>query len=363
MGKMLRDFFDLLKEAAREWSKDKASRLAAALSYYTIFALAPIVVVFLNLLGLIYRDGGAGRVLLSQVTALVGESGGEVFEAIIESASQPDKSALATVIGLVVAVFGASGVFVQLKDALNTAWGITEERFKGLKGLVRVRAISLSALLAIAFMLLVSLILSAGLTALTAKLQSDQAIVAFLIQALNFLLSIGTVTVLFAMMYKFLPDTEIAWKDVWIGALFTSVLFNLGKFAIGLYLGRSNIGSTYGAAGSALILLLWVYYSAQIILFGAEFTQVYSGRFGSKALTETPKQAWEHHPEKYVALPNAAIVDGVEAVRAPIVTKDGIRLNAPPGASGGVSKALVLGLMAAPFVMQLLRIFKKPRLD
>lgn len=291
--KKIKIFIGLLKETFREWKKDKASRLAAALSYYTIFSLAPLVVVVLTILGWIYRDGNASQLFLAQVVSLVGDSGGEVFKSIIEAASKPATSRIAAIIGIATAIFGATGVFVELKDALNVAWGITEERFKGLKGMVKVRAISLTGILVIGFLLLVSLFVSTALSALTSRLSSDNAILAIVIQIFNQKLSIGLIMLLFAFIYKFLPDIKIPWKDVWVGAFFTSVLFNIGKYAIGLYLGNSDVGSSFGAAGSILVLLVWVYYSAQLILFGAEFTQVYSNKYGSRALIGTPKSAPE----------------------------------------------------------------------
>lgn len=286
----MKAFFSMLLASFKEWQRDKASRQAAALSYYTIFSLAPLVVIVLTILGWIYREGDISGMFLRQVAGLVGESGREVFQSIIEAANKPATSTWAAVISLATALFGATGVFVQLKDALNTAWGIKEERFKGLKGLVRVRAVSLTGVLVIGFLLLVSLFISTGISAATARLSSNQAIISVLIQIFNQLVSVGLIMLLFAFIFKFLPDIKVAWKDVWVGALFTSALFNLGKFLIGLYLGNSNVGSSFGAAGSILVLLVWVYYSAQLVLFGAEFTQVYSDRYGSRSISGTPKR-------------------------------------------------------------------------
>lgn len=285
----LKAFGGLLVETYKEWKEDNASRMAAALSYYTIFSLAPIVFIVITILGWIYREGDVSGLFMSQVTGLIGESGGAVFEAIIAAAQQPQASTWATIISVVTALFGATGVFVELKASLNAAWGITEERFSGLKGMVLVRAISLTVTLVIGFLLLVSLFISTALSAVTSRLNSDHALISVGLQILNQVIAIAMIAALFAFIFKFLPDIKIPWKDVWVGAIFTSILFNIGKFLIGLYLGNSDVGSAFGAAGSLLILLLWVYYSAQLILFGAEFTQVYSDRYGSKALTGTPK--------------------------------------------------------------------------
>ncbi len=355
----MKSFFNLLKESFKEWQKDKASRLAAALSYYTIFSLAPIVLVVLTVLGFIYRDGSASKLFLAQVVGLVGESGGKVFETIVEAANEPAKSTWAAIVGVATAIFGATGVFVQLKDALNVAWGISEERFKGLKGLVRIRAISLTAILVIGFLLLVSLFISTGLSALTSRLSSDNTIVAILIQVLNQLLSIGLITGLFAFIYKFLPDIKIAWKDVWVGALFTSILFNIGKYLIGLYLGNSNVGSSFGAAGSILVILLWVYYSAQLILFGAEFTQVYSDKYGSRVLIGTPKS----HPEAAkVALDEKGVP--IVAVNDEKITNDpDLKQMSEPSVSAKnpYSGVVALGLIAMSIIWHVARLLKKPR--
>jgi membrane protein len=355
----IKSFGGLLKESFKEWQKDKASRLAAALAYYTIFSLAPLVLVVLTILGWIYRDGNSSKLFLTQIVGLVGESGGEVFESIIEAANQPAKSTWAAIVGIATAIFVATGVFVQLKDALNAAWGITEVRFKGLKGMVRVRAVSLTAILVIGFLLLVSLFVNTGLTALTSKLSSDDAILAILLQVFNQVLSIGLIAILFAFMYKFLPDIKIAWKDVWVGALFTSVLFNIGKLVIGLYLGNSNVGSSFGTAGSILVILLWVYYSAQIILFGAEFTQVYSEKYGSKVKTGTPKR----HPE--------AVEVALDEKGVPIVAIDEekttnnpqLDLAAKPLVTeqNPYSSVIALGVIALSLIWRVARLINKPR--
>lgn len=277
--------FELLKKTFEEWKADKASRLAAGLAYYTIFALAPTVLVILSLVGLFIDRAEVAKLLTSQVGQLVGGSGSEFFQAIVDVALEPkENNLIATIIGIVVAIVGATGVFVQLKDAINTVWGINEQRFKGLVGLVRVRAISLTGILVIGFMLLVSLLFSTALNAMLERfnLAGDTS---FLLSLLGNLVSLGMITVIFALMYKFLPDAEVKWRDVWMGAFFTAFMFMLGNFAIGKYLGMSNLGDTYGVAGSVLVLLTWIYYSAQILLFGAEFTQVYSNKLGTRSLS------------------------------------------------------------------------------
>ena len=282
----MRAFFGMLVASAKEWKQDKATRQAAALAYYTMFSLAPLVVIVVTLLGWVYREGDAGALFMEQVVGLVGETGGEAFQAVVESANRPETSAIATVISVVTVLFGATGVFVQLKDALNVVWGVSEKRFSGLKGLVRVRAVALTGVLVVGFLLLVSLFVSTLLSFVTGRFSSDILVVSILIQVMNQIVSVGFIMLLFAFIFKYLPDADVAWKDVWIGALFTSILFNVGKYLIGIYLGNSNVGSSLGAAGSILVVLVWVYYSAQILLFGAEFTQVCSDRYGSNAERE-----------------------------------------------------------------------------
>ena len=227
-----------------------------------------------------------------------------------------------------------------------------------MKGLVRVRAISLTGILVIGFLLLVSLFVSTALSAMTARLSSENQIVIFLIQVFNQVISIGLITVLFAFMYKYLPDIKIPWKDVWVGSLFTSILFNMGKYLIGLYLGNSNVGSSFGAAGSILVLLLWVYYSAQLILFGAEFTQVYSDRYGSRAATGTPKSVPEG--AKVVLDEKGEPIVEVSPIAAsesePRLDKTEVEAK-----SYGAVKAIVYGLLVVPFIIQVFRQLTKPK--
>lgn len=274
--------FYLLKTTFAEWQEDKASRLAAALAYYTIFSMAPLVIIVLGIIGFVFGQDLAGNYLIEQVQSLVGQHGAELVQSIIENASQPSTSIIATLIGLGTLLFGATGVFAQLQDALNTVWGVTPRPDKGIIKIIETRFTSLTIVLGIGFLLLVSLIISAVLSALNGLVFSGLP----LGQAINIVVSFGVITFLFAMIYKILPDVKIQWSDVWIGSAVTALLFVFGKFLLGFYLGNQSFGSTYGAAGSILILLLWVYYSAQIFLFGAEFTQVYAKRYGSRIMPD-----------------------------------------------------------------------------
>ncbi|MBE9129449.1 MULTISPECIES: YihY/virulence factor BrkB family protein [unclassified Coleofasciculus] len=273
---------ELLKETFGEWQEDKASRLAASLAYYTVFSLAPLLIIAIAIVGAIFGEEAAKGEIVGQIQGLVGNEGAQAIEAAIKNANQPNVSSVASLISVFVLLFGASGVFAQLQDALNTIWEVRVKPGRGIKGFIKKRLLSFGAVLGIGFLLLVSLVLSAVLSALSHMMSGLIPGAEWLWQILNFVISFGVVTLLFAMMYKFLPDVKIAWDDVWIGAIITALLFTVGKFALGFYLGQGSFGSTYGAAGSLVIILAWVYYSAQILFFGAEFTQVYARRYGSK---------------------------------------------------------------------------------
>ncbi|MCK6627462.1 MAG: YihY/virulence factor BrkB family protein [Anaerolineae bacterium] len=278
----IKTIFNLFKDTFTEWQEDKASRLAAALAYYTVFSLAPLVIIILGLVGYIFGQEATSGYLVEQMQGLMGQEGAALIQTIIAGAAQPTSSMVATIIGLVTLLLGASGVFGQLQDALNTVWGVAPKPGLGIWGFLQTRFLSFTMVLGIGFLLLVSLVLSAALSALDqflVTLLSDASALA--LQLLNLVLSFGLVSLLFAMIFKILPDVQIEWRDVWLGAAVTALLFSVGKFLLGYYLGRQSFGSTYGAAGSLLLILLWVYYSAQILLFGAEFTQVYTKRFGS----------------------------------------------------------------------------------
>lgn len=275
----------LLRETITEWQADKASRLAAALAYYTVFSLAPLLIIAVATAGTIFGQEAAKGEIVEQIEGLVGSDSARVIETAISNANQPDVSNIASIISIIVLLFGASGVFTQLQDSLNTVWNVQPKPGRSMKsiiGLVLKRILSFSLVLGIGFLLVVSLILSAALLALSNYQSSLLPDLNFLWQIFNFVLSFGIVTLLFALMYKFLPDVKIAWSNVWIGAIITSLLFAIGKFLLGFYLGRGSFGSTYGAAASLVVLLAWVYYSAQILFLGAELTLVNARRHGSK---------------------------------------------------------------------------------
>jgi membrane protein len=272
---LVRDTFDA-------WLNDKAPTLGAALAYYTIFALAPLLIIVIAVASLGFGQEAAQEQIIAQIESLVGDNGAKAVQAMLESAREPQSGMVASIIGVITLIVASTGVFAQLQDSLNTIWKVAAKPGRWMQGMLQVRLLSFFMVVAVGFLLLVSLVLSAGLAALGNSFHYILPLPEFVLHALNFLVSFAVITLLFAMIYKVLPDAKIAWSDVWIGAAVTSLLFSVGKFLIGLYLGKSGVASAYGAAGSLVIILVWVYYSAQILLFGAEFTAVYATRFGSR---------------------------------------------------------------------------------
>jgi len=299
--------FELLKETFSEWSKDNAPRLAAALAYYTVFSLPPLLLIVIAIAGLAFGAQAVQGQIVNQIQGLVGQTGAEAIQTMIAGAAiqGPGTGIIATILGLGALLFGATGVFGQLQGSLNTVWEVTPRPNRGIWGFIQDRFLSFSMVLGVGFLLLVSLVISAALSAIGEGLKNLFPQFMALVQVFNFLFSFGLITLLFAMMYKFLPDAKIAWKDVWIGAAITALLFTVGRFLLGLYLGNSNVISTYGAAGSLVLILLWIYYSAQILLLGAEFTQVYARRYGSY-ITEENKPAPAPQPVTATAEPTPA---------------------------------------------------------
>jgi membrane protein len=274
--------FSLLKQTFQEWLQDKAPQLGAALAYYTVFSLAPLILVLLAIIGVIFRDdpSGAWHKITQQMSYFLDPSALQVVQDIAQKASQPGKSTIATTIGIALALFGASGVFGQLQDALNTIWGVKAKPTRGIWGFLRSRFLSFAMVAGICFLLLVSLAIEALLKGFSHYVQSVLPGGLVVALAVYLIFDFAVVVLLFAMIFKFLPDVKIQWRDVWIGAVMTAILFGIGKWLLGLYLGSGAAGSAYGAASSLITLLLWVYYSSQILLFGAEFTQVYAARSG-----------------------------------------------------------------------------------
>ena len=275
-GHGLPKVWQLLKRTYSKWNEDHAAGLGAALSYYTVFSLAPLLMIVIAIAGFVFGQEAAQGQIMGQIQGLVGEESAKAIQSMIEEARKPAAGILATVIATVMLLFGATGVFAQLQESLNIVWKVKEKPGEGMWKMLKDRFLSLMAVLGTGFLLLISLVISAGLSAVGATLEHVLPGPEFVLQMINFLVSFAVVTLLFAMIYKLLPDKPVRWDDVWIGASITSLLFTIGKFFIGLYLGKSDVGVAYGAAGSLVVILIWVYYASQIFLFGAEFTAVYA---------------------------------------------------------------------------------------
>jgi membrane protein len=327
----MKNIFQLLRQTASEFSSDKVPRLGAALAYYTVFSIAPLLLIVIAIAGIAFGKADAQRQIVGQLNSAMGRSTAHTIEEMLANAAKPKSGSVATIVGIITLILGASGVFGQLKDALNTIWDVEPKKGSGILVMIKDRFLSAAMVFGIGFLLLVSLIIDAAISAMGkfagAHFPGGEAVWHILELAVSF----AVVTVLFAMIFRYLPDLRIEWRDVWLGAVFTSLLFVLGKFALGLYLGKSAVGSAYGAAGSLVVLLLWVYYSAQILLFGAEFTQVYARTYGTlrsvgfqpaaaSSQAETPAESRRH-------------VDPVVIYRP-----------APAGGGGGAAKVAVGGL-------------------
>jgi membrane protein len=278
-----RGIAELLKSAAVNWVQDYAQSMGAALAFYTMFSIAPLLLIVIAVAGFAFGEEAARGEIYEQLGELLGDQGALAVEGLLEGVGKPGESALATFFGIVFLFIGATTVFAELQDAFDRIWRAPPRAgAAGLWNIVRVRLLSFGMILGIGFLLMVSLVFSAAMAAMNAKwnpLFSGWATVA---KSIELAISLVLATAVFAMMYKTMPRVRIDWKDVWVGAAVTSLLFLAGKFLIGVYIGRSNISSAFGAAASLVVVLLWVYYSAQIFLYGAEFTRVYSHKFGSR---------------------------------------------------------------------------------
>jgi membrane protein len=265
----------LLKQAALAWWRDDVPRLGAALSYYTVFSLAPVLIVSVAIAGLVFGTDVASEQIIHQLGGLMGPEGASVVSTLIERAAlKEDASWVATVIGVVTILIGASGAFGELKHALNRIWEVEAPPSGGVLSFLRTRLASFSMVLAIGFLLLVSLVISAGISALDELTGSAGDALQPLFSVLNTVISLGVVTVLFALIFRVLPDRRVEWRDIWPGAAASALLFVVGKSLIGLYLGNTAVASVYGAASSVVVLLVWVYYTTQILFLGAELTEV-----------------------------------------------------------------------------------------
>lgn len=259
------------------WSKDNVPRLGASLAYYTLFAVSPILVIAIAIAGSVFGEEAVRGQIVTEIDGLVGRQGAEAIQTILQGAHHNRSGTLAVLIGTATLLIAASGAFLELQHALNTIFRVkTDAKKSGLQRLLLSRLRSFGLVVSIGFLLMVSLLVSAGISALSARLQDIELMGPWLLKALDVTVSLAVMTLLFGLIYRFLPDVRLAWRDVWTGAFVTSLLFSVGKFLIGLYLGQSSVASSYGAAGSIVVLLVWVYYSAQVILLGAEFTRVFA---------------------------------------------------------------------------------------
>jgi membrane protein len=290
-----RDIWMLVRDSVMGWIEHNASRTGAALAFYTVFSLAPILLLSIAIAGLFFGQQAARGEIFEQISDLIGPAGATAVQSVIHNASKSDAGTLTTVFSVLTLIIGATTALVELKAGLDVIWDVPPERQQGFWYFVRTRLLSVGVILALAFLLLVSLVISAGLAALE-KLSSGDHFFNLVLQWLNQLFSFLLVAALFGTLYKVLPSARVAWRDVIVGASVTAALFSIGKYAIGVYLGNSGLASTYGAAGSIILLLVWVYYSAQIFLFGAEFTCTYARRFGSLRGQEQARMAAGQHP-------------------------------------------------------------------
>jgi membrane protein len=331
----IKEIWGLIRETFQEWSADKAPRLAAALSYYTIFSLAPLLVLIIAIAGFIIGNNETIRnQLLTQVQAMVGLQAKGIVNQLITSTSQPRAGLLATVIGIVTLLLGATGVFGQLQDALNTIWNVQPKSDRGIWGIVKDRFLSFTMVLGVAFLLLVSLVISTFLSIINHYFTGLLGGIGIVAQVVNFVFSTGVITLIFAMIFKFLPDAEVSWRDVWIGALVTAILFAIGRSLLSLYLGSSAATSAYGAAGSLVILLLWVYYSAQILFMGAEFTQVYARHTRSEIVPDAnARRVTDTERTKQGMRPRQPTPSRVQDVMMPVTGQPDIHPQAEPDRS------------------------------
>ena len=276
------DLWGVIKTAVSGWIDDYAQSMGAALAYYTMFSMAPLLLIVISIAGLVFGDEAARGEIFSQLEGMLGASGALAVQGLLESVRKPSESVTATVFGVVLLLIGATSVFGELQDALDRIWRAPVRAGQsGWWRLVQARLLSFGMILGIGFLLIVSLVASAALAALQkwwGPVVSDWVAASIIEVVLSFLVT----TVAFAMIYKIVPRVRIHWKDVWIGAATTSLLFTVGKLLIGVYIGRSGIASGFGAAASLVVVLVWVYYSAQIFLLGAEFTRAYAHKFGSR---------------------------------------------------------------------------------
>lgn len=278
----LNGLWRLSKDSVVAWFSDDCARMGAALSFYTVFSLAPMLIIAIGIVGLVYGQDAARGYIVAEIQDLIGTDGAQAVQTMIKGVRDKEAGIVATLLGLVMLLAGATVVFAELQATLNAIWRVKPVKSGAVAALFKARLLSFAIVMGIGFLLLVSLAVSATLTAINQSIRAHELQnVGILFSALNVVISFAIITFLFAALFKFLPDAKIQWRDVWLGAIITTTLFTVGKYLIGLYLGHSGIASVYGAAGSLVVVMLWVYYSTQIVFFGAEFTRLYAHCYGS----------------------------------------------------------------------------------
>jgi membrane protein len=346
----------LVKETASSWSADYCPSMGAAISYYTLFSIAPLLLIVIAVAGFVFGAEAARGEIFGQLRGLLGSDGAKAVEDLLQAANRPGAGLVSAITGLVVLLLGATTVFNELQNALDRIWRApARTKSSGIWNLLRTRLLSFGMVLGVAFLLMVSLVVSAALAAL-GKWWTPAGWEAVM-HVLDIVISFGLVTVMFALIYRYIPRAHVAWHDVWTGAAVTSLLFAIGKFAIGLYLGKSSVASSFGAAGSLVVLMVWVYYSAQIFLFGAEFTWVFAHEHGSRRGSErprpgesaaAPKPAADEVRHRHFPLPVRVMPEPLTARPAanvaPARERRGLRRRHPFGSLGA---AFVVGITVA----------------
>ncbi len=321
-------WWTMVKSSVSAWVDDYAASMGAALAYYTVFSVAPLLLIVISVAGLVFGEEAARGAIFGQLRDLMGDEGAKAVQGLLESVSTPEKSIIATIVGFATLLVGATTVFAELQDALDRIWRAPDrDKGGGIWGLLRARVLSFGMIMGIGFLLMVSLVLSAALAGLSKWWGPMFGGWKVLASVFDFAISFGLVTLVFAMIYKIMPRVQVAWRDVWTGAAVTSLLFTIGKSLIGLYIGQSGVASGYGAAGSLVVLLVWVYYSAQIFLLGAEFTWVYAHSAGSRQGEKVPD----------ARSGTTASADGEEGSKTMAASQDEVADGGP--ASVGAAKA------------------------
>mgnify|MGYP006293290899 CR=1 FL=1 len=302
MSDKAKGIFSYLKETFQNWQDDEAFRQSAVIAYYSIFSLPALIIIVVNVAGLVYGQAEVRGQITEQIGSTIGGEVAQQVKTMVSNASDQGNSTLAIIVGVATLLFGATGLFYQLQQSLNKVWDVEPKPSAGILKVVMDRALSLGIVLAIGFLLIISLVATAALSALSQWVQQQLSeVLVYVFYVANFVLSIGMVTLFFALIYKVLPDVQIPWRTVWIGAIVTAVLFTLGKFALGMYFGKTDPASTFGAAGSIILILLWVNYSGLIFLFGAEFTKVYAERNNHEITVSSHAQrtaAYRYHQQQ-----------------------------------------------------------------